>query len=80
MQGFAYWRSHCFAEGVGKYLCLDGWINLVHIAHTATQNNAIGVEQIDDLRQGTAQSVQEAIKALRSIFVAAAHGMNDLHS
>ncbi len=80
MQGFAYWRSHCFAEGVGKYLRLNGWINLVHIAHAATQNNAIGVEQIDHLRQGTAQSVQEAIKALSSFFVAATHGMNDLQS
>ena len=72
--------ANSFAEGVRQNVRLNGRVNLIHIAYAATQYDAIGVEQIDDLRQRTAQSAQVPLKALRSRFVAVAHGLNDVQS
>ena len=80
MQGFAHRRFDCFTECVTQYLRLYVGVNFVHIAHAAAQHNAIGVKQVDDLRQGSAQSVQVELKTLPRIPISATHGMNDLQN
>jgi hypothetical protein len=72
--------THGFAKGVRQHGRLDGGVNFIDVAHAATQNNAIWVQQVDHLRQGTAQAVGIALKTLYSLYIPLAHGFNNLQS
>ena len=67
--------SRC--KGVVHDFAPQGRVELCHIAHAASDHDAIGVQGVDDLGQTSCQAVHITIKTQSGLGLALPHGFND---
>jgi len=67
------------AEDIRLHGGLNLGINFLHIAHAATQHDAIWVQQIDHLRQGASQPVHISLERGCCRRITLPHGLDDFN-